>query len=81
MKESSNPHFRAWVANAVHAISGIWPLDWQGSERKRALTVEEIRAGICQEAFADSLEVWFRSRLWDSESASANQPKNSRKLH
>jgi len=46
-----NIYFRAWVANTVHAISGIWPLDWQGSQRKCALTVEEIRMVACQEAF------------------------------
>ena len=38
-----NIYFRAWVANAVHAVSGIWPLDWQGSHREWPLTCEEIR--------------------------------------
>lgn len=81
MNESNNPHFRAWVANAVHAISGIWPLDWQGSERKRALTTEEVRTAACQEVFAESFTEQFRSRLWDGESVSTQQQKIPRKLH
>lgn len=49
-------YFRAWVANSVYAVSGIWPLDWQGSQRKCALTFAEVRAAACQEVFADYLQ-------------------------
>ena len=26
--------FRAWLANTVYAVSGIWSYDWRGSQRK-----------------------------------------------
>lgn len=38
-----NLFFRAWLANTVHAISGIWAYDWRGSQRKWPLTTAEIR--------------------------------------
>jgi hypothetical protein len=44
-----NVYFRQWVANTVHAISGIWPHDWRCKSRKWPLTIEEIRAAACQE--------------------------------
>ena len=52
MSELDNVFFRQWVANTVHAISGIWPQDWRGSQRKWPLTTAEIHAIACQEVSA-----------------------------
>mgnify|MGYP001228224721 CR=1 FL=1 len=48
-------YFRAWVANTVYAISGMWAFDWRGSQRTCALTTAEIRAAACQEVFERKL--------------------------
>jgi hypothetical protein len=72
-----NIYFRAWVSNAVHAVSGIWPLDWQGSQRKHALTCEEIRVAACQEG----LEVFFHSQNQAFMRDASEVPTNKRLLH
>ena len=77
----SNIHFRAWVANAVHAVSGIWPLDWQGSQRKRALTCEEIRMAACQEEMADSFHVLFSDSARASQLGAADNGGRGQMLH
>jgi hypothetical protein len=43
-----NLYFRAWLANTIHAVSGIWAYDWRGLERKRSLTFAEIQCAACQ---------------------------------
>ena len=78
---SESVWFRAWVANAVHAVSGIWPYDWSGSQRKCPLTVEEIRAAACQEAFAEKFEHRFSDPMRDSVRVCANEQTEARKLH
>jgi len=40
--------FDAWVADAVHAVSGIRPRVIASDSRKRSLTCEESRAVVCQ---------------------------------
>ena len=50
--EMDNVYFRQWVANTVHAISGIWPKDWRWVQRQWPLTIEEIRVVACQEVSA-----------------------------
>lgn len=69
-----NIYFRAWVANAVHAVSGIWPLDWQGSQREHALTFEEIRMVDWQSP--ECVDV-----VWGQYSLSGEVPTNKHLLH
>ncbi len=67
-------YFRAWIANTVHAISGIWPLDWRGSERKRALTYAEISAAACQEEIARKFRIIFTESMRDRRVVSTHKP-------
>jgi hypothetical protein len=41
-------HFRIWVANTVHDVSGMWPYEWRGMERKRPLTYSDNPDSACQ---------------------------------
>ena len=38
-----SPQFALWVANSVHAVSGIWPQHLCASEREYALTYAQTR--------------------------------------
>lgn len=60
---NENVYFRAWLANTVYAISGIWTLDWCGSQRKCPLTFEEIRMAACQEAFDRKFDSQYRESM------------------
>jgi hypothetical protein len=66
-------YFRAWVANTVYAISGIWAYDWRGSERKWLLTSEEIRMAACQEVSERYLHVLFQASALDSRLGTTNK--------
>jgi hypothetical protein len=68
-------YFRAWVANTCYAISGIWPLDWQGSQRKCALTTEEIRAAACQEVWERKFAHHFAELERLGELGTTNKPR------
>ena len=74
-------YFRAWVANAVHAVSGIWAYDWSGSQRKHALTCEEIRMAACQVAGDENSHVLFRDSMRLCQLGAANLVSASKNLH
>lgn len=76
-----NVYFRAWVANAVHAVSGIWPYDWQGSQRKCALTVEEVRAVARQVAGYEKVADDFSASMRHSRLAATHIATDRKKLH
>jgi hypothetical protein len=78
---SDSIYFRAWVANTVHALSGIWPYDWQGSQRKCPLTYVEVRAAACQEDFAEKFDAEFLDSVRDSARVTTNKSLGTRKLH
>lgn len=45
--------FVAWVAKAIFDISGIWPQQACGSQRKCFLTCARERMSACQVVFGD----------------------------
>jgi len=48
-----NDAFDLWVANAIFAISGIWPEHLSGSQRKCGLTCAGNRMDSCQGVCCD----------------------------
>ena len=66
-------YFRAWLANTIYAISGIWSYDWRGSERKWLLTCEEIRTAACQEVSEPNLHGKNSSLMRHSRLATTNK--------
>ncbi len=45
-------HFRLWVARSIHAVSGIWPLEFIETEREWALTYGATRmVGMSRDFF------------------------------
>ena len=74
-------YFRAWCANAVHAVSGIWAYDWRGMQRKHALTVEEVRAAACQEGLLQNFDGSIQASMRASARVLANLSAQTQKLH
>jgi hypothetical protein len=72
ISEMDNVYFRQWVANTVHAISGIWPKDWRGLQRQWPLTTAEIGVVACQEVSALYLLMNNRGSARYSEIATTN---------
>lgn len=78
---SDNAFFRAWVANTVWSLSGIWSLDWRGSTRKRALTYAEIRMVACQEGTVSAFSEHYQAFTLDNLIVPTNQKSARRILH
>lgn len=74
-------YFRAWVANTVWELSGIWCLDWQGSQRKSLLTIEETRDAACQEAFAEKFADKNQAAMRAARLGVANLTPDGQILH
>jgi len=68
-----NLHFRIWVANTVHDVSGMWPYEWRGMERKRPLTYSENPDSPCQVGAAQNSTGRLRANLRLVSNASAHQ--------